>query len=125
MACDAETEGSVCPSGVASATMRVPTVPPAPGRLSTITCWPRVSVSFIAIARAVMSGCPPGVKPTTMRIGRFGKLDTASDFCAAAAEDTQPHATITAAPLKARNNILRLLPDERFRRRTYEVCARL
>ena len=38
-----------------------------------------------------MSGCPPGVKPTTMRIGRFG--NAAASFCAnagAAAATAKP-----------------------------------
>src|SRR5450759_2503449 len=48
-------------------------VPPAPGRLSTTTCCFQFSVSFCAMKRAVISGTPPGVKPTTMRIGLPGK----------------------------------------------------
>jgi hypothetical protein len=37
-----------------------------------ITGWPRLSDSFCPKTRAMMSLPPPGVKPTTMRIGRSG-----------------------------------------------------
>ena len=47
-------------------------LPAAPGRLSTMTCWPRASESFYAIGRAVASVPPPGAKPTSMRIGLIG-----------------------------------------------------
>src|SRR6185436_4384997 len=60
-------------------------MPPAPGRLSTMTCWPAPSLNFAAMMRATMLGCPPGVKPMTMRMGRFGNVATASRSCAAGA----------------------------------------
>src|SRR5262245_2435698 len=44
----------------------------APGRFSTTTGWPRTSGSLDAIRRATMSVPPPGVNPTTSRIGRPG-----------------------------------------------------
>jgi hypothetical protein len=62
----------VYPSGGAFATCPAAIVPPAPGRFSTITCCFQDSVSFPATYRAVMSGPPPGVKPTSIRIGLFG-----------------------------------------------------
>jgi len=49
MACAEETESSVVPSGAARATMPAASVPPAPGRLSTITCCFQVSPNFCAI----------------------------------------------------------------------------
>src|SRR4051812_39354578 len=54
-------------------------LPPAPGRLSTTTCWPKFLVSSCATSRATMSVEPPGAKPTSMRIVLVGK------FCAPAA----------------------------------------
>jgi hypothetical protein len=64
-------------------------VPPAPGRLSTTTFCGQLSASFCAMKRAVMSGPPPGVKPTTMRIGLAGYVPV----CAAAIVVTR-HAAI-------------------------------
>jgi hypothetical protein len=45
---------------------------PPPGRLSTITLWPIVSVSFWAIVRATKSEPPPATYGQMMRIGRVG-----------------------------------------------------
>src|ERR1043166_3002279 len=44
----------------------------APGRLSTTTDWPKLSVSFFATQRATTSVLPPGAKPTTSRTGLTG-----------------------------------------------------
>ena len=43
---------SVVPSGVARATCSAPVTPEAPGRLSTITGWPRYLGNSCAITRA-------------------------------------------------------------------------
>src|SRR4051812_46285683 len=52
--------------------MSVAMLPAAPGRLSTITCCPSLSLSLGVSARAVVSVPPPGAKPTIMRIGFVG-----------------------------------------------------
>src|SRR5258706_417387 len=54
---------------------------PAPGRFSTTNCCPRYSLSFEASSRALMSTPPPGVKPTSMRAGRFGYWARAAAPC--------------------------------------------
>src|SRR5262245_21862596 len=59
---------SCVPSGADFATEPVPTVPPAPGRFSTITLRPSAVPSSALIERARMSCTPPGAKGTTMRI---------------------------------------------------------
>src|SRR5262245_34072622 len=58
---------SVAPS-VALATLAVPTVPPAPGRFSTITLRPSAVPSSALSERATMSCTPPAAKGTTMRM---------------------------------------------------------
>src|SRR5690349_10012943 len=55
-------------------------LPPAPTRLSTTTCWPRVSLSCDDMDRAMTSVAPPGPALTTSRI------DFAGQVCAHAAE---------------------------------------
>ena len=50
-----------------------PTTLPAPGRFSTITCWPHISVSFGPIVRASASVALPAPNGTMMRIGLVGK----------------------------------------------------
>jgi hypothetical protein len=54
------------------ATISVPTMPPAPERLSMTTCCPQASVSFCPIPRARKSVDPPGGNGTTIRIGFVG-----------------------------------------------------
>ena len=49
----------VWPSGALLATRSAPRLPPAPGRFSTTTV-PRLSRTFSASARAVISSGPPG-----------------------------------------------------------------
>ena len=63
----------VWPSGSALATNSAATMPPAPGRLSMTTGWPRLTDSCCATARAVRSATPPAPKGTTMRRGLEGK----------------------------------------------------
>ena len=62
----------VWPSGTAWAAIAVPSVLPAPGRLSTRPCWPNESWNICATKRAAMSLPPPGANGTMMRIGRVG-----------------------------------------------------
>jgi len=52
--------------------------PLAPGRLSTITDWPRISPSFIPIVRARRSLPPPGETGTINLIGFSGYLESAA-----------------------------------------------
>src|SRR5262245_31272197 len=49
-------------------------LPPAPALFSTITAWPRFSLSFCAMIRAAVSVPPPAAKPTVNVTGRLGKL---------------------------------------------------
>jgi hypothetical protein len=64
-------KSSVWPSGVPLATNDVPIMPPAPGRFSTITFWPRRSESRGAIMRPTTSVLPPAAKGETSLIGRL------------------------------------------------------
>ena len=59
--------------GGTRATASVPTMPPAPARLSTMIGWPSAWLIAGASSRAVKSTLPPGGKPTTRRTGRSGK----------------------------------------------------
>jgi hypothetical protein len=62
----------VYPSGGDFATASAATLPPAPGRFSTITGWPRDSLSLAPSMRASMSTAPPATKGTMTRIGLLG-----------------------------------------------------
>ncbi|MNC87646.1 hypothetical protein D3C83_33830 [compost metagenome] len=68
-------------------TMSAAMVPEWPGRLSTITCWPKAGVSLLLRARAVTSVPPPGANPMTSRTGLVGK--SAAPAMAAAASVAQ------------------------------------
>src|SRR5690606_9074887 len=72
------------------ATYSVPTVPPAPGRFSTITLAPSLPPRPSATLRAIRSVEPPAAKGTTMRI-------TLSDGQAACA----PCAAMASMPARA------------------------
>ena len=61
----------VCPSGSARATNSPPTLPEAPGRLSTTTCWPSRAERRSAVSRPTKSVVPAGVKGMTRRMGRL------------------------------------------------------
>ena len=63
---------STVPSGAALATNWWAMLPPAPPLLSTTTCWPMFSPSFLAIRRAAASAAPPAAKPTTRVTGFLG-----------------------------------------------------
>jgi hypothetical protein len=54
------------------AAIAVPMLPPAPGRLSTITCCPMALVRRFATIRASASVDPPGGHGTIKRIVRLG-----------------------------------------------------
>src|SRR5258706_1364990 len=47
-------------------------LPLAPGRFSTITCWPRRAASGSATTRALLSATPAGAKGTMMRTAFAG-----------------------------------------------------
>jgi len=47
-------------------------LPPPPGLLSMMNCWPSRSDSHWPIRRAVMSAAPAGAIGTIMRTGRVG-----------------------------------------------------
>src|SRR4051812_48641389 len=52
--------------------MSTPIVPPAPGRLSTMNCWPIEAPRRAATKRAMKSFPPPGGKATTIFTGLTG-----------------------------------------------------
>ena len=62
--CVSNTTPNVVPSGAAWATAPAPIEPEAPGRFSTMNCWPSAVVSSAARMRATWSVEPPGGKPT-------------------------------------------------------------
>ena len=62
--CVSNTTPNVVPSGAAWATAPAPIEPEAPGRFSTMNCWPSAVVSWAARMRATWSVEPPGGKPT-------------------------------------------------------------
>ena len=62
----------VWPSGGLLAIARVATVPPAPPRFSTTTCWPSVLLMRSATSRASASLPPPAGNGTTSVTGRVG-----------------------------------------------------
>jgi len=72
MACVSAISSIVRPSGFERATMSVPIVAEAPGRLSTTTAFGHMAPSFWPKMRASTSVPPPGAKGTTMRSGRLG-----------------------------------------------------
>src|SRR5687767_4623019 len=74
----------VWPSGAARPSISCAMLPPAPGRLSTVTGWPSASERRLAMMRDVVSVPPPGAKPTSMVIGRVGQ-----DCASALAEKMQ------------------------------------
>jgi hypothetical protein len=73
-------------------------LPPAPGRLSTTTCWPSLSLSRGTIIRTTASVLPPGGNVTTMRIGLLGKSGCVAGAWACA--DRTPAASSAAAARK-------------------------
>ena len=74
----------------------MPIVPPAPGRLSTITGWPHAALSRSPTMRAITSVALPGVNGTMIRIGfaRIGAAPCASAAGAAAHAHADANAVI-------------------------------
>ena len=62
----------VYPSGAAFATISAPIVPPALGRLSMITDWPQLSLSFCPNSLPTMSMLLPAPMAMTILTGRTG-----------------------------------------------------
>src|SRR6476620_7880070 len=71
-ACENAGRSNVYPSGGAFATASLAMVPPAPGRMSTIICWPHFWVSFWPTVRDATSLGPPAANPTSRRMGFAG-----------------------------------------------------
>ena len=67
--CDMPTEW---PSGSEFDRICIEITPLAPGRLSTMTCVPRLAESLGCRMRATRSVAPPGGKPTMKRTGLLG-----------------------------------------------------
>src|SRR5688572_18272435 len=66
-------------------------MPPAPGRLSTMNCWPVTSLSLVVKMRATVSVAAPGALGRIMRTGFSGYA--AGEPCAQhsiAATDSAP-----------------------------------
>ena len=78
IACEGLTSTMVWPSGDALATRSMPMVMPAPGRLSTTTCWPHAVEYLVPSARASGSEPPPVAVGTMKRIGLVGKVCSAA-----------------------------------------------
>ena len=62
---------------------------PAPGRFSTMNCWPSRSESDCAMIRATMSVGPPAGKPTITRTGRVGYSFACDGACRANKRDDE------------------------------------
>ena len=62
----------------------VPSVPPAPGRFSTTTGWPSLSLSTLEATRAMKSEPPPGAKGQTIFSDLLGKASWARPWCGSA-----------------------------------------
>ncbi len=69
-------------------------VPPAPGRFSTITGWPRLAASLSVTLRPMTSVTLPGVKGTITRSVRLGKGSCASACAASSAAPNVGHAPL-------------------------------
>src|SRR5262245_44650126 len=95
------TKSAVYPSGAALAAMAAPSVPDAPGRLSTMTDCPIVAASCCANTRATMS-CPPPVGwPTMNLIGLFGyDCAVVSERAAAQVPPVTRQHVLASAPIK-------------------------
>ena len=69
----------VWPSGAAFAPMDVPSVPPAPPRLSMMIGWPSASDRRGITARVTTSATPPAANGTMKRIGLAGQAWAKAD----------------------------------------------
>src|SRR5688572_14321839 len=70
---------------------------PAPGRLSTTTCCPQLSVNFCPKSRASVSLPPPGGYGTMSRTGRAGYAPADSFAAGAAYAAAAPSARATVS----------------------------
>src|SRR5262245_7837031 len=80
-------------------------LPLPPGRLSTMICWPRDSVSLTPIVRASVSTLPPGGNGTTRRTGRAGYCCAGAALANSATQSTsndEKPPGLTAGPLTGR-----------------------
>src|SRR5262249_17212310 len=102
---------SVWPSGSALATTSAPILPPAPGRFSTMTGWPRVLASSSPTARASTSTSPPAGNAAIMRMAFVGHA------CAPPA-----HATAAANAAARLRNAANVRGNNRM---TPSACRRL
>ena len=92
------------PSGSACASNSFEITPFAPGRLSTMTCWPSAALIFGWMIRATRSVAPPGGKPTIMRTGRGGAHSPASPVAGNQAAHTAA-ATVRCSGVGKRNEV--------------------
>src|SRR6218665_678250 len=81
---------TVSPSGGWRKAASTPIEPPAPGRFSTTTGWPSLSLRILASSRELLSVMPPGVNGTTKLIGRVGQVCPAASAGAKAATTHSP-----------------------------------
>src|SRR5215468_4037686 len=80
-------------------------MPPAPGLLSTITCWPSFSVRCSAMSRAVMSDTPaPAANGTTMRRGWLGQTRAEPTWA-----EPRPVVAASRAPASALRRVTSLM----------------
>ena len=114
----------VCPSGADFAAMALPSTFPAPGRLSTTTGWPSLSVNRAPTSRATKSTPPPGVTGTMSRMVRVGYV------CAhAPAESMATVNTPEARMTSCFGHLIRVPCEPTYcdrswnKRRRVEVCA--
>src|SRR3954468_24624270 len=89
--------------------MSAPMLPPAPGRLSTITCWPSAALIGAATRRAMISPPPPAEDPTMMRIGLVGYA------CAHAVPTLASTAAIAQIPELSLQNAVNIAESTKLR----------
>ena len=85
---------NVYPSGVDFDTIWLPTMPTPWVMLSTITGWPKRSVSLLPSVRATMSGLPPGAVGMMIRNGRTGQLPVCAVAGGAIARAAAPYSKV-------------------------------
>src|SRR6266566_2769705 len=85
----------------------MPTVPPAPGRLSITICCPSRALSSVATMRLVTSGPLPGPQGTMNRMGFVG-------YCANAEVGAKPSRTAIRASTSKNLRILPSVPTNLF-----------
>ena len=111
----AGTSSTTAPSGACGRRARrapptaLPSMPPAPERLSTTTDLPRIFSSASATGRAARSACPPGGNATIMVMLRVGQA------CAPArATPSAPTIGAASAPCRNLRRSMATLPDDSF-----------